>query len=380
MSGLNGPRSRSGCWTCRARKVKCDEGRPKCEKCIKRNRECDYEPRKRAPRGSGQGPRSLHLEMNSKPKAIAIAPAATSVSPASTLVDLESDLPYGIKAADWPVALTSTDRRALDHYAAYVVPRMILKTARWSSYSYVLLMCAKHPLLAHLVTAFSVRDMAKENENELLTIAMEHYQKALSLFIEHLSAPQVTGWITFPALWFFIIYEQTYGDDPNVLQTHLRGVRDVIITHGAAILPGSLHDEANAGQEAPPKYWVPPQMIDRMALWTIHHDAKASTFGLGASIVTLLDEHYPGAVAKISKSSINALQDAWGSDYPVQEEIWDMQIEILYSFAHDATMLRYELSDIEKENVPIDPGKLLSFSRKLKELQEFMFHSPVTQN
>lgn len=239
-------------------------------------------------------------------------------------------------------------------------------------------MCAKHPLLAHLVTAFSVRDMAKENENELLTIAMEHYQKALSLFIEHLSAPHVTGWVTFPALWLFIVYEQSYGDDPKVLRTHLRGVREIIITHGAAILPGSLHDAANAGQKAPPKHWVPPQMIDRMALWTIHHDAKASTFGLGASIVSLLDEHYPGAIAKICRSSTNALQNAWGPDYPVQEEIWDMQIEILFGFAHDATMLRYELSDIEKDSGPTDPGKLLSFSRKLKELQEVRFYLKLT--
>ncbi|KAJ5671984.1 hypothetical protein N7507_001111 [Penicillium longicatenatum] len=303
-------------------------------------------------------------------KSKAIATPATSRSPASPLIEPEADLPYGIKAADWPLPLTTTDRRALDHYAAHIVPRMILKTARWSTYSYVLFMCAKHELLAHLVTAFAVRDMAKENNNELLTVAMEHYQKALSLFIEHLSAPYETGWITFPALWLFIVYEQTYGDDPNVLRTHLRGVREIIITHGAAILPGSLHEEANADREDPPRYLVPPQMIDRMALWTIHHDAKASTFGLGASIVSLLDEKYPGAIAKICKSSTNALQDAWGSDYPAQEEIWDMQIEILFGFTHDATMLRYELSDIERKPGPIDPGKLLLFSRKLKQLQE----------
>ncbi|KAJ5647773.1 hypothetical protein N7490_004145 [Penicillium lividum] len=231
-------------------------------------------------------------------------------------------------------------------------------------------MCAKHPLLAHLVTAFSVRDMAMENEIELLTVAMEHYQKALSLFIEHLSAPHVTGWITFPALWLFIVYEQTYGDDPNVLQTHLRGVRDILITHGAEILPGSLHYEEKAGQDAPPKYWVQPQMIDRMALWTIHHDAKASTFGLGANIVSLLDEQYPGAIARICQTSANALHDAWGSEYPVQEEIWDVQTEVLFVFAHESAMLRYELSNIERESDHIDPYNLLLFSRKLKELQE----------
>ncbi|EED20571.1 C6 finger domain protein, putative [Talaromyces stipitatus ATCC 10500] len=35
-------RTRSGCLTCRSRRVKCDEGRPVCEKCKKGNRPCEY--------------------------------------------------------------------------------------------------------------------------------------------------------------------------------------------------------------------------------------------------------------------------------------------------------------------------------------------------
>ncbi|KAF8866465.1 hypothetical protein BDZ45DRAFT_273651 [Acephala macrosclerotiorum] len=39
------PRSRSGCWTCRTRKVKCDEQRPACRQCVRLGHECDYNPR-----------------------------------------------------------------------------------------------------------------------------------------------------------------------------------------------------------------------------------------------------------------------------------------------------------------------------------------------
>ncbi|CZR50832.1 uncharacterized protein PAC_00706 [Phialocephala subalpina] len=39
------PRSRSGCWTCRTRKVKCDEQRPACGQCVRLGHECDYNPR-----------------------------------------------------------------------------------------------------------------------------------------------------------------------------------------------------------------------------------------------------------------------------------------------------------------------------------------------
>lgn len=39
------PRSRTGCWTCRTRKVKCDEGRPICGQCARLSHPCDYNPR-----------------------------------------------------------------------------------------------------------------------------------------------------------------------------------------------------------------------------------------------------------------------------------------------------------------------------------------------
>ncbi|KIV78327.1 hypothetical protein PV11_10054 [Exophiala sideris] len=39
------PRSRTGCWTCRTRKVKCDEGRPVCGQCSRLGHSCDYSPR-----------------------------------------------------------------------------------------------------------------------------------------------------------------------------------------------------------------------------------------------------------------------------------------------------------------------------------------------
>ncbi|KAI5358545.1 Putative zn(2)-C6 fungal-type DNA-binding domain, fungal transcription factor [Septoria linicola] len=38
-------RSRAGCWTCRGRKVKCDEAHPRCGPCTRLNRECAWDHR-----------------------------------------------------------------------------------------------------------------------------------------------------------------------------------------------------------------------------------------------------------------------------------------------------------------------------------------------
>lgn len=37
-------RSKSGCLTCRQRRVKCDEVKPKCGQCGKKNRDCQWDP------------------------------------------------------------------------------------------------------------------------------------------------------------------------------------------------------------------------------------------------------------------------------------------------------------------------------------------------
>lgn len=40
-------RSHNGCRTCRQNKVKCDEASPKCGRCFRLHRNCDYTPRAR---------------------------------------------------------------------------------------------------------------------------------------------------------------------------------------------------------------------------------------------------------------------------------------------------------------------------------------------
>ncbi|KAL1969440.1 hypothetical protein VTN77DRAFT_8878 [Rasamsonia byssochlamydoides] len=45
-----GIRSRTGCWTCRERKIKCDETRPVCQRCTIGKRVCDYTSREPPPR------------------------------------------------------------------------------------------------------------------------------------------------------------------------------------------------------------------------------------------------------------------------------------------------------------------------------------------
>lgn len=60
-------RTRNGCFTCRSRRVKCDEARPICDRCRKGSRPCEFPPptksakRKHRPSGTQSNPKAANL-------------------------------------------------------------------------------------------------------------------------------------------------------------------------------------------------------------------------------------------------------------------------------------------------------------------------------
>ncbi|KAJ5930354.1 hypothetical protein N7466_005847 [Penicillium verhagenii] len=213
--------------------------------------------------------------------------------------------------------------------------------------------------------------MAEDEDIGLITAALHHHQEGLNLFIRHLATPDAYSWVTFPSLWLFILYEQMYGKDPKVMQAHLRGVRDVIASHGRSVIAFSTERNPDSLSDEPKdRYRVPPQIINQITLWTIHQDAKASTFGLGGSMIDLLNEEYPDLIQQISEDSSNALRDAWGLMYPAAEELWDIQAGEMSKLVHETTMLRYKLTKIENGDSTQNPRNMIQLGRELKLLEK----------
>lgn len=340
---------------------------------MERTLECDYEPRLKPQRRRRRARPDSETEASPSqyPSSTALSvslPASTPTIETSVFSgEVSHELPNGLSMQDWPIPLTPTDCQALRHYADDFIPRMVLRTPRWSSYSFILLLCSKHALLAHLVLAFSVRDMAKNDDGELHILAIEHYRIALAMFISYLGSSEKLLWLTFPALWLFIHYEQQYGDDPRALQRHLEGVRDVVASHGPALFSSSngAFVPTNMAEEERPR-----QIVSRLALWVIYHDASAATFGFGGSLIRLLNEQYPEAITQIRENSKSMIGAAWGEIYPAQEQLWDLQLSPLEGLYHECHLLRYELSTFESENENFNHKKLIEVGRELKRLEK----------
>ncbi|KAJ5353548.1 hypothetical protein N7541_006112 [Penicillium brevicompactum] len=76
-------RTRSGCFTCRSRRIKCDENRPVCERCRKGSRDCVYPSP--SPSASKSGARSVKSRANRPPSQGSDSSGKVEVDPVSPL-------------------------------------------------------------------------------------------------------------------------------------------------------------------------------------------------------------------------------------------------------------------------------------------------------
>ncbi|EXJ69010.1 uncharacterized protein A1O5_07945 [Cladophialophora psammophila CBS 110553] len=77
-SAVKHRRTRSGCFTCRSRRVKCDETRPVCDRCKKGNRECEFpqttSSSKRTKHGDSRGTKDQAAKHEMKDESMTVLP------------------------------------------------------------------------------------------------------------------------------------------------------------------------------------------------------------------------------------------------------------------------------------------------------------------
>ncbi|ETN47009.1 uncharacterized protein HMPREF1541_01199 [Cyphellophora europaea CBS 101466] len=105
-TGVKHRRTRSGCFTCRSRRVKCDETRPVCERCRKGGRECEFpQP------SSSSSSSSKRTKSEAKSPTTASRKHEKSDSKESTGLPLETIKDEDEDASEPPSAASTSSRR-----------------------------------------------------------------------------------------------------------------------------------------------------------------------------------------------------------------------------------------------------------------------------
>ncbi|RDW75796.1 hypothetical protein BP5796_06617 [Coleophoma crateriformis] len=350
------PRSRAGCWTCRDKKVKCDEQRPQCQRCTRLSRVCDYSPRPRKRKGKGREKKkskrlaedghSPALEDNggleSPPgsenplhlnDALEKADSVDSLNiqqrlhrPGDYASNRAAQRPIDVLqfsilrylqpptlVAPCSLELSYEDHSAIHHFRTTFSTYYHTKNPKYSVLSIVFRLAQNSPMLMHMVLSLAGREegfykSGGEETGREVEASLDHYNQAVNMMAKAVegNAEEMDMAVVLAALWLMILYEQKFGDsDGRGLAQHLKGTASILRQkcRSLANMPApsqalvTTRNSDNPVTEAvtsDEENKVSTFFIARMIVWISALDAGAASYGIGG--------HVNSSVVELSKS------------------------------------------------------------------------------
>ncbi|EGX49110.1 hypothetical protein AOL_s00079g64 [Orbilia oligospora ATCC 24927] len=192
-------KSKNGCFSCKERRVKCDEDKPECQNCLKRSLRCEYPPPPSAPEIVFAQP---FVVSDGKGKNGGVIPVAIKKLEKS-LKPIDLGYKFIPKALEFrmskynqiPVQVGMPDLRLMQNFTMNASQTLILgpNTTLWRRDAAEL--AFKHNFLMHALLMFSARHLAvlEPNEKEHRIHELQHRQHALGTLRLTLSDVGVTA-------------------------------------------------------------------------------------------------------------------------------------------------------------------------------------------
>ncbi|OJJ97522.1 hypothetical protein ASPACDRAFT_1890146 [Aspergillus aculeatus ATCC 16872] len=294
-------RSRTGCRTCRIRKVKCDEEKlavpgqpePQCRRCTAARILCEWKggpiPRSTARRNvpasttkgveqktEGNAGSPAHSTTTRKSPPVTTTTTTTPPPPQSSRI-LTLSSPGGksrtVQAAN-SLVLTGFDRSCIAYLQDSALVVLLGKHWPWSAMSYAYHKIAvREPMVMSMLLASTASEIRRaqlydsdQPRDAVETVAdlggRMHYGRALAGLREALrpevekSSEQLEA--IFITLWLMIDYENRFGSGTAAINVHIRGIESLLFNHVVPLLkpassaPALVAESGRAGAGALP--------------------------------------------------------------------------------------------------------------------------------
>lgn len=210
------PRTRTGCLTCRKRKVKCDETKPKCGRCLRLQRECTW---------------SDQLQVIPHRQTADGVAAILTGSSRSQSIQMNS-----LSGQNFVIEFPNVDRSTVPY-----IHHFITFVCRFLAYSNdnegnpfqeeLIPQATSSPALLHSMAALAAGHLARSQPHHDMA-ATKHYAMALHELQESLSDPVIArADSTLGACLLLCVYEISHSRTSLWLD-HLQGARDLILFRG----------------------------------------------------------------------------------------------------------------------------------------------------
>ncbi|KAH9211680.1 fungal-specific transcription factor domain-containing protein [Leptodontidium sp. 2 PMI_412] len=210
------PRTRTGCLTCRKRKVKCDETKPICGRCIRLLRECTWGDQLQAiPYRQPQDSLTIIFTNGSKTPSLQI---------------------NSLSCQNFVIELPNVDRTTISY-----IHHFITFCSRFLVYSNddegnpfqeeLVPLASSSPALLHSMAALAAGHLARSQPQHEMAAA-KHYSLALRELNQTLLDPVISRSDSpLGACLLLCVYEISYSENSLWLK-HLQGARDLILFRG----------------------------------------------------------------------------------------------------------------------------------------------------
>lgn len=339
-------RSKTGCWTCRLKKVKCDEAQPQCQRCRRLRRLCDYGP---GPGSRTESPGSL------------VKVSAAASNPGEMTLQLLT-----FSSSSSSLHLTATDHEAIRYFRTTFARMRHTKNPDYSNYSIIFHIAEREPLVMHTVLALGARGLEFRRSQNLHRVGgvirhqnwsyLSHYAAALKHLTAEL-AKDDEGNDAFSldacctALYLMLIYEQNHGDGDRLGLTHHLNGAAMILHHRGRHIRTEMERQKLTTPSALSIRRAPFRLSlysARILTWIAQCDSMASTFGVGGAYNQALHEILgaadPQTVERLHSFSNPLFRTMWKGSYPQSELTDDIENRSTLAMSVSCFQARYAIS------------------------------------
>ncbi|KAL7939917.1 fungal-specific transcription factor domain-containing protein [Trichoderma chlorosporum] len=370
-------RSKDGCYTCRIKKVKCDEGRPRCERCVRLRRLCDYVPKMK------------HNDLLAISRGYMLAVENTKSLPTwAQRAALTRALALPTRLPEFPSSasslnLTSADHEAIRYFRTTFARIHHTKTPDYSLFSIIFTLAQDEPMVMHALLALggheiefrrnSSWDGTADYDSQLVErhrnkwTPVQHYSAALGLLADAIGTADDGRQLELDpicaVLYLMLVYEQKYGDGTcSGLSNHLAGaalivkhrcksLSDQVFTRSWQGTPVLTRMQSQDGSRQPGL----SLFVIRLLVWIALCDSTAATFGLGGQFNDELKDimgpedssSIPGFNA-LHRYSNSLYRSMWGDAYPQVELLDDVENRDIFDFLCSSMQLRNIVAGLAK--------------------------------
>ncbi|KAL7955703.1 hypothetical protein V8C34DRAFT_290781 [Trichoderma compactum] len=365
-------RSKNGCYTCRIKKVKCDEARPRCKRCIRLRRLCDY---------GDYEPKIKHNDLLAISRGYMLAVENSKALPTwaqraalTKALALPTQLPEFHSSAS-SLNLTSADHEAIRYFRTTFARIQHTKNPDYSLFSIIFTLAQDEPMVMHALLAIggheiefrrsSTSDGAADHASQLVQhdrnrwTPVQHYSAALGLLADVIGTADDGRQLELDpicaVLYLMLVYEQKYGDGTcSGLSNHLAGAA-LVVKHRCSSLSDQI--STRGWQGTPVLSRMQPRndsqqpglslFVIRMLVWISLCDSTAATFGLGGqcnselkNIMAPDDSSSIAGFDALHRYSNSLYRSMWGDAYPQVELLDDVENRDIFAFLCASMQLR----------------------------------------